>query len=151
MDYSVRDKGNSICQKDAAVMYFTCSRCNKQHPAIRVDHGASWKFFSNTGPTARRQARLIMELRTRWEMAAAKLFSPAMEAFDKLNVPFEAMELDRPKNYKAIQLAEIEACAAYLASKRTDVIWLVPDTIVSVKRLGRSGTLQCAEDCKEVK
>lgn len=117
---------------------FTCSKCGAKHPAIRVEYGLDWKNFSKTGATARRHARILMELRTRWHMATDKLFSPEMEMAQ--NLPPE----DRPKNYDAIVLAEINACSIYLQHKRQDTIWLVPESISFVKR-----KFICTEKCNE--
>ena len=124
---------------------FLCSRCRKEHPAIRISHGENG--FSKLGSTSLRQARITMELRTRWEMAGERLFSPSMERFDNLILPFEAMEWERPKEYHATMLAEVKALSSYLASKRTDDTWEVPETLISSWNRLSGYSLRCAEGC----
>lgn len=123
---------------------FTCSKCGALHPAVRVRRGNVEESLDMKADLVAHYAKAD-KLRAEWHKAMDRLFSPAMERFDNLSIPFEAMELERPKDYKAIQLAAIKAGAKYLETKTWDT-WSVPDTLITVKHKG-AHALQCADKC----
>src|ERR1700677_231912 len=118
---------------------FHCSKCSAAHPAT-----LSIRAIKSDEET-------IQKLKEVWDKASDRLFVPVMERFDKLSIPFEAMEQYRPKEYKAIQLAKIKACAAYLAAKQDWSYYYVPDTLISVPSGKTMRILQCADGCSSSK